>query len=71
MNHVCPTTKVSASNQKDLLNVAILRNFGCDVKVFDNWLEDRRSGIIIDEGAEKYEDCIRHLLKTHLAVNNE
>ena len=36
MKYVCPTAKVSASNHKDLLDAACLKDFSCDVKSFNN-----------------------------------
>ena len=71
MKCVYPTTKVPASNHKDFLDAAFLKDFGHDVKVFKNWFEDRRRDIIRDEGADKHKEHIRHLFKTYLTATNQ
>ena len=71
MKHAYPTNKLSASNHKVLLDASDLKNFGFNDKVFNNWFEGRKSDIVREEGANKYEECIRHLLKTYLTATNQ
>ena len=70
LKHPCPTTKVSSSNHKDLLDAATLKEFQHNVKNFNSWLEDRRKDIIRDEASDKYDERIRHLLKSYLTATN-
>ena len=51
-----PITNVHASSHEDLLDAAILKDFGHYFKVFSNWFKDRKSDIFKDEGADKYEE---------------
>ena len=70
MTHVCPTNKFSVSNHKDSLDASELNDFEHDDKVFKKLFEDRREGIVRDEGADKHEQCIRNLLKTYLRATS-
>ena len=71
MKCVRPTTNVSASNHKELLDAATLKDFQHDVRKFNNWFVDRRRDIIRDEGADKHGEHVRHSFKTHLTATNE
>ena len=68
---VYPTTKVSSSNHKDLLDAATLKEFKHNVKDFNRWFEDRRKDIIRDEGSDNYDEHVRHLFKSCLTATNK
>jgi len=64
--------KFSSTVYKDALDVAMIKDYRDDVKVFNEWFEDITVKIVRDKGDNSYKkEYLRHLFRIYITLRNK